>query len=79
MAETGRNICTVSLSVPGMSCSHCEGTIRKAVGLLDGVGNIDIDLKSKNVTVKYDANKISVNAIKEIIEDQGYDVDYFRN
>lgn len=62
------------LNVEGMSCSHCENAIRKAVGALDGVGSVTVDLDGKTVTVEYESEKIALDAIRNEIEDQGYDV-----
>lgn len=63
-----------TLNVEGMSCSHCENSVKKAVGALDGVSNVAVDLKGKKVTIEFDTEKTSVDAIKDAIEDQGYDV-----
>lgn len=62
------------LNVEGMSCSHCVNAVTKAVGGLDGVSNVEVDLDAKTVTVEYDADKVSLDNIKEAIEDEGYDV-----
>ncbi|HHV28910.1 copper chaperone CopZ [Acetivibrio mesophilus] len=64
----------VKLAVEGMSCNHCVNSIKKAVGNLDGVDNVEIDLEGKKVTVEYDSSKVKVETIKDSIEDQGYDV-----
>jgi copper chaperone len=63
-----------TLNVEGMSCSHCENAVKKAVGELNGVENVTVDLNSKKVTVEYNAEKVSIETIKDTIEDQGYDV-----
>ena len=63
-----------TLNVEGMSCSHCENAIMKAVGALGGVGSVMVDLEGKAVTVEYDAAKASLDNIKQEIEEQGYDV-----
>jgi len=63
-----------TLNVEGMSCSHCENSVKKAVGALEGVGSVGVDLKSGKVTVEFDPAKVNVDKIKEAIEDQGYDV-----
>lgn len=63
-----------SLNVEGMSCSHCENAVKKAVGALDGVYNVSVDLKAKTVLVNFDSDKCNLEKIKEAIEDQGYDV-----
>ena len=65
---------TTILNVEGMSCSHCENAVKKSVGALNGVASVAVDLKSKKVAVEHDPEKVSVNTIKETIEDQGYDV-----
>lgn len=64
----------VELKVEGMSCSHCENAIKKAVGALDGVSSVTVDLSSKTVTVEYEAEKVTLEVIKNEIDDQGYDV-----
>jgi copper chaperone len=63
-----------TLNVEGMSCSHCENAVKKSVGALGGVSNVTVDLKGKQVTVEFESGKVTVEAIKEAIEDQGYDV-----
>lgn len=62
------------LNVEGMSCSHCEHAVKTAVGALDGVENVAVDLKGKKVTVTCDPGKVTPEQIKTAIEDQGYDV-----
>ncbi len=63
-----------TLNVEGMSCSHCENSVKKAVGALEGVESVAVDLKGNKVTIEFDAQKVSVDTIKDTIEDQGYDV-----
>lgn len=65
---------TKNLNVEGMSCSHCENAVKKSVGALNGVDYVAVDLKGKKVTVEYDPEKVTVETIKDTIEDQGYDV-----
>lgn len=64
----------VKLNVNGMSCQHCVNSIKKAVGALDGVSEVDVSLEGKTVTVNYDASKVTVDNIKFEIDDQGYEV-----
>lgn len=64
----------VVLKVEGISCSHCENTIKKSVGALSGVSSVTVDLKAKTVTAEYDSAKVSLDDIKNEIEDQGYEV-----
>jgi copper chaperone len=65
---------TRTLEVEGMSCNHCVMSIKKAVGELEGVSDVKIDLDGKTVTVDYNPGLIAIQAVIETIEDQGYDV-----
>ncbi|MZQ82289.1 copper ion binding protein [Paenibacillus sp. 5J-6] len=62
----------VILKVEGMSCNHCVNAVEKAMKELGAEGKVN--LAGKLVEVEYDENKLSVEAIKEAIEEQGYDV-----
>lgn len=62
------------LTVNGMSCSHCVNAVKKAVGSLNGVDNVDVELEGKKATIEYDSSLVSIQQIQETIEDQGYDV-----
>ena len=65
---------TTILNVEGMSCQHCVASVNKAVGSLQGVSSVRVDLPGKKVAVDYDPQIVTLQAIKEAIEDQGYDV-----
>ena len=62
------------LDVEGMSCQHCVNAVKSAVGELDGVEVVEVDLTIKKVSVDYDSSIVSLQKIKDAIEDQGYDV-----
>ena len=62
----------VILKVEGMSCGHCVSSVEKAVSNTGALAKVD--LASKTVAVEFDENKVTLGAIKEAIEDQGYDV-----
>ncbi len=62
------------LNVEGMSCSHCVNAVTKAVTALEGVSGVNVDLEGKKVTVDYEEGQVSLDSIKDAIEEQGYDV-----
>ncbi len=64
----------IVLRVDGMSCSHCENTVTKAVEALPGIDSVDVSLSEKTVTVEFDPDKATVEMVTEAIEEQGYDV-----
>lgn len=65
----------ITLNVAGMSCGHCVNAIEGSVGKLSGVQSVKVHLESGKVDVAYDADKVSLDEIKETIDDQGYDVE----
>ncbi|MEB3102318.1 copper chaperone CopZ [Ferviditalea candida] len=62
----------VTLQVEGMSCGHCVKAVEGAMKEIGASGKVD--LAAKTVAVEYDESKITLEQIKEAIEDQGYEV-----
>lgn len=62
----------VTLKVEGMSCDHCVRAIEGALKELGAAG--EVNLAAKTVEVQYDDTKLTLAAVKEAIEDQGYDI-----
>jgi copper chaperone len=64
----------VTLNVSGMSCGHCVKAVEGSVGKLNGVSTVKVHLENGTVDVEYSANEVTLDTIKETIDDQGYDV-----
>ncbi|KON88531.1 copper resistance protein CopZ [Sporosarcina globispora] len=64
----------ITLIVEGMSCGHCVKAIEGSVGELPGVSNVKVHLEIGKVDVEYNSPDVSLDKIKETIDDQGYDV-----
>jgi len=64
----------VTLHVQGMSCNHCIKAIEGSVGELKGISNVKVHLDNGTVDVEYNANEVTLDTIKETIDDQGYGV-----
>ena len=62
----------VVLSVPGMSCGHCEAAVKREVEAVAGVEAVDVDLTVKSVTVR--GTRLDRDAIVAAIDEAGYDV-----
>lgn len=60
----------MTFKVDGMMCMHCVKSITEALNVLDGVSDVQIDLKTKTVSFNGDAEKV-----KATIEDLGFDVE----
>lgn len=61
------------LKVDGMTCGHCKARVEKVVSAIDGVDSVEVDLASKNVTVKM-SKDISEQTLSDVIVDSGYEV-----
>lgn len=62
----------LTLKVEGMSCQHCVNSIE---GALQAIGaNGKVNLAAETVEVGWTDNQISLEAVKESIEEQGYEV-----
>jgi copper chaperone len=62
------------INVEGMSCDHCKMAVTKAVSELEGVSAVEVSLENKTVSVDFEEERLSIDAIKQAIEGQGYDV-----
>ncbi len=62
------------LEAPDISCDHCIATIEKAVTKLPGVTFVSGDAEGKRVTLEYDTETASLEAIAEAMEEEGYPV-----
>lgn len=63
---------SIVLKVEGMSCGHCVNSIEGALKKIGAAGKVD--LEGKTVAVEFDESKLTEDAIRSAIEDQGYDV-----
>ncbi|RSK26678.1 copper chaperone [Bacillus sp. HMF5848] len=63
-----------TLNVSGMTCGHCEKAVKTALSNLEGVASVNVSLQAGTVEVEYDTAKVSVQSLKDAVEDQGYDV-----
>lgn len=57
-------------SVPGISCDHCKHAIESAVGAVDAVAGVVVDVESKSVRVEGGDDA----EIRAAIDEAGYDV-----
>jgi len=65
---------TAVLSVPNISCEHCERTITNALAPIAGVRRVHVDIPTQRVHVDYDETRVNVERIKTILEEEDYPV-----
>lgn len=63
---------TVTLSVPGMTCSVCPLTVKKALKKVDGVQKVSVTFEPKDAIVTFDDSKTSVDKLREATAKAGY-------
>ena len=63
---------TLTLSVPGMTCGHCEAAVKQEVGGVPGVSGVDVDLETKYVVVS--GTDLDRDAVVAAIDEAGFDV-----
>ncbi len=61
------------VKIQGMSCQHCVMAVEKALGTIDGITNLKVDL-AKGEAAFDEAAPVDMNAVKEAIEKAGYQV-----
>ena len=64
---------TATYAVLGMTCEHCVRSVRGAVAGLPGVTEVDVDLRSGQVTVRSEA-ELHPADIEAAVADAGYEV-----
>ena len=62
---------TLTYSVPGMHCGHCEKAVSEEVSAVAGVESVAVDLDSKRVTVVGTA--LDDAKLRAAIDEAGYE------
>ncbi|HLR02227.1 MAG TPA: copper chaperone CopZ [Virgibacillus sp.] len=63
-----------TLDVQGMSCGHCKSAVEGALKDLGGISDVHVDLDSGKVDVMFDDQSVTVDEMRDAVEEQGYDV-----
>lgn len=66
---------TTTLKVSGWHCGGCGNRTAKAIKALDGVADATSDVESKTLTVTYDDEKTSTEAVEKAITALKYTVE----
>ncbi|MXV62686.1 heavy metal translocating P-type ATPase [Natronorubrum sp. JWXQ-INN-674] len=64
---------TETITVMGMSCSTCSGTVADAVTELPGVIRADVNFASDEARVEYNPTDVSLGEVHAAIEEAGYE------
>jgi len=62
------------LGIGGMHCAACATRIEKALAKTAGVQSASVNLATEKATVVYDPSQVQLLALKQVIEEAGYQV-----
>ena len=65
---------TIKLDVPGMTCSSCPITVKKALMKVDGVQQVKTNFEKREAVVTFDNAKTSAAKLGIASSDAGYPV-----
>jgi copper chaperone len=68
-------VSTVVLSVPDISCEHCERAITNALTAERGVQSVTVDIPAKTVKLSYDESQLSLDRVKDVLAEEEYPVE----
>jgi copper chaperone len=65
---------TTVLTVPDISCEHCERTVKNALTPLDGVNAVEVNIPEHLVRVDFDDTRANVAQFQEVLQEEDYPV-----
>jgi copper chaperone len=65
---------TITFDVKGMSCGGCVNSVKRVLGAIGGVSQVDVVLETGKVSIAYDAAQATPDQFKTAIHDAGYEV-----
>ncbi len=66
---------STTLIAPDISCEHCQHAIEGAVGKVEGVNSVKVDIPTKSIHLTYDPQMVSLAKIEEVLDDTGYTIE----
>ena len=62
---------TITVPVEGMSCASCVGRVDRALGALDGVGDVSVNLATESAQLSLDGPE-RLSAVVDTLRELGY-------
>lgn len=66
---------TWSAHCPAIHCDGCANSIKRSLGRLAGVQQVEVDIPQKRVTVQYDTEQVQETALRERLDLAGFPVE----
>jgi copper chaperone CopZ len=62
----------VMIKIEGMHCHRCEQSIKKALGDVPGVHEVEVDFLSGQASILYDPNQAKIRQLVDTVAEAGY-------
>lgn len=72
--ETQNMTKTINVKTPDITCGGCAGSIKNALGKMEGIKNVEVDVNTKMVSIEHGA-QISREQIEAKLDDIGFPVE----
>ncbi|KAG0234924.1 E1-E2 ATPase-domain-containing protein [Mortierella sp. GBAus27b] len=72
--SAGPTLTTTRLDISGMTCASCVSAIESALGNLQGIHQVQVNLLAKSGVIVHDPTVIGVRDLISAVEDTGFDV-----
>lgn len=66
---------TTTLKVQGMTCGHCERTVREVLEGAPGVRSARVDLAAGRAVVEYDETRTNPRELAGLVAEEGYEAE----
>ncbi|KAK1254603.1 hypothetical protein MKX08_008598 [Trichoderma sp. CBMAI-0020] len=75
LAPKSAHMATTTLRVGGMTCGSCTSAVEGGFKNVQGVDNVSVSLVMERAVVTHDAQIVSAEKVRTIIEDTGFDAE----
>jgi len=66
---------TATLKIQGMTCGHCERTVREVLEGAPGVRSARVDLAGGRAVVEYDESRTNPQELAALVTEEGYEAE----
>jgi len=70
--EDNENKREIILPISGMTCASCVRAVERAIGKLEGIIEVSVNLATEKAKIVYDPSKVRISQIKDAVAKAGY-------
>lgn len=71
-ARPSPTISTAALTVDGMTCASCSLAVRTALGRLDGIRDVRVNVGAKRTVIEYEPARVTPQQLVDAVNRLGY-------